>query len=805
MRTRTRILVGLFITFLVIAVVLVFLAYRLTTRSFPQVTGTIELPGIKNDVKVYRDQFGVPHIFAENVYDAYYAVGFIHAQDRLWQMDLIRRAGLGRLAEVLGEEALPIDRMFRTLRLSHLAKETLVGLDDEVRLSLDAYSDGISAFIKHNKGKYPLEFDILGYEPEPWKAEHSALISRLMAWELNYGRWIDLVQSFVAGEVGEEMARELYPSWPADAPMIIPKDRDGKRIAAMDFPLIRSDLLYRKIVGAGSYQGGSNAWAVSGERSVSGKPLLANDPHLLLNAPARWFELHVVAPGLDVYGASIPGIPYVIIGKNKYIAWGVTNAMIDDSDFYVEQVDSLSHPSFYRFNNQWKPMKQMVDTIIVKDALPVVVTNYYTHRGPIINKIEPVSSLYSELVSMRWTGFDVTKDPATFYLINRAANWSEFESGLKFFNAPAQNFVYADVEGNIGYKMGGRLPIRNSKGSTPLFPGSVDTYDWKGMVPFDQMPRLFNPRDGYIATANNKVIDDSYPYHVSTYWEPEWRIKRIVELLKSQPTFSVSDFEKMQFDIFSPQARELVPIILETMETEKLESKEALDVLSYLRNWTYEMRDDDVSTSFFHAFLYKTIQNTYADELGEQVMSLYDTLAMPPMTAITAHLKQNDSRWFDNVLTEPRETKADIIRKSFHDALGYLRENLGGELKEWRWGRIHQVEFEHMFGAIPLLRPLFNVGPFPNSGSYSSINNGYFRFDKPFKNSIGPSIRFIFDLADLHHPLAVMPPGQSGHPFHENYDDQVELWIHGSYRRVSTLRSTIEESCEKVLTLTPPK
>lgn len=803
MRTRTKIILGLITVFLVVCVALVFFAYRLATRSFPQSEGTIELADLHSEVKIYRDRFGVPHIYAQTTYDAYFAVGFVHAQDRLWQMELIRRAGMGRLAEILGEEALPIDRMFKMLGLWQLAQETSQLSEGEVKISLEAYADGVSAFIASHKGKYPIEFDMLGIEPQPWHIEHSALISKLMAWELNYGRWIDLVHSYVAEEIGEQMARELYPAWPTDAPTIIPKELKGKKIAALGFPILEADILYRKIVGAPRSQGGSNAWAVSGSRSSTGAPILANDPHLMLNAPARWYELHVVAPGLNVYGASIPGIPYVIIGRNEQIAWGITNAMIDDSDFYVEQVDSISHPNFYRLNNRWLPMKRVIDTIFVKDAPPVIMTSYYTHRGPIVNKMEPATSLHTELLSMRWTGSEVTNDPATFFIVNRAKNWKEFEEGIRFFNAPAQNFVFADVNGNIGYRMGGKLPIRPAKGPTLPFPGWTDAHDWKGFVPFNQMPQMFNPPQGFVATANNKIIDDSYPYHISTYWEPEWRIQRIVELLNSQPTFSVRDFERMQNDVVSPQARDLVPIVLEAFGDEEIESRDLRDALAYLRNWNFEMRSDDVATSLFHAFIYRAIHNTYADELGERVMSFYDTLAMPPMTAITAHLKGIDSPWFDNVTTEHRETKKEIIRKSMTEAIHFLRSKLGGELKEWRWGRIHEVEFEHVFGSVAILRSMFNVGPHAVSGSYSTINNGHFRFDTPFKNSIGPSTRLIYDLSSLDNTLAVTPPGQSGHVFHRNYHDQVNMWLNGGYREILLSRTAIEQAGFKLLTLIP--
>ncbi|MBM4169390.1 MAG: penicillin acylase family protein [Ignavibacteria bacterium] len=803
MRLRAKLLIGLSATLLIVAVVLVALAYRLTTKSFPQTTGIIELPSIRSEVKIYRDSYGVPHIFAESDYDAYFAVGYVHAQDRLWQMELIRRAGMGRLAEVLGAEALPIDRMFRTLRLSESAQKVSALLEGVVLNSMQAYADGISRFIADHKGRYPLELDMLDIQPEPWRIEHSTLVSRLMAWELNYGRWIDLVQGYVAEKIGIERAGDLYPDWPSHSPVIIPKELHNKKVALDDFPIIAADLLYRTTFGGGGRAGGSNAWAVTGARSTSGSALLANDPHLMLNAPARWYEIHLSAPGLNVYGVSIPGVPYVVIGRNEHIAWGVTNAMLDDTDFYIEQVDSLQHPTQYRVNNQWRPMRHHVDTILVKHGDPVILTSYYTHRGPVINRMEPAKSLSTNLISMRWTGHHITNDPATFYIINRASSWEEFEEGIKHFNAPAQNYVYADVKGNIGYRTGGSAPVRAGKGPTLPYPGWTDTYDWKGFIPFSQMPHILNPSSGYVATANNKIIDDPYPFYLSTYWEPDWRITRIVELLGGQEKMSLKDFERFQNDVVSPQARMLVPVILGAFDGIEIESREVRDALAYLRNWNFEMRRDDVATSVFHAFLLRALRNVFQDELGNDVMRLYDTLAMPPMRAITVQLLSERSLWFDDAKTEGRETKGEIIRRSMREGLELLRSHLGGELKEWRWGRMHQVEFEHIFGTNAMVKGMFNVGPFAVPGSYSTVNNGYFLLNNPFKNSVGPSTRLLFDLSTPDGSRAVTPPGQSGHAYHPHYDDQTTLWLNGGYRRVLLSRSLIEKANYELLILRP--
>ncbi|MGH2568272.1 MAG: penicillin acylase family protein, partial [Bacteroidota bacterium] len=515
MRLSSKIFLGLTITIAVLVLAGFLLSYYLVTKSFPQKSGSVALQGLASDVRIYRDEYGVPHIMAETEEDAYFAVGFVHAQDRLWQMELIRRVGMGRLSEILGEPALKVDRMFRTIGVWKLAQQLTGQLDDRSRALLESYANGVNAFILSNKGQYPVEFDVLNFRPEPWRVEHSAVVSRLMGWELNHARWVDMLLGELVERFGEEKAAEIFPRWQEDAPPIIPDQLRGRRISQSLQPLLDADRTYKLLAGAPGFHGGSNSWAVSGAKSITGKPLLANDPHLVVTAPARWYELHVVAPGLDAAGASIAGVPFVVIGRNRYIAWGVTNAMADDEDFYVEEVDSLQHPTKYKFNNSWRPIIQDVDTILVKGDPPVLLTVYKTHRGPIVNRFEPGAQFAENLISMRWTGYEHSNEAKAFYLLNKATNWNDFKDALRHFSLPAQNFVYADVEGNIGYRTGGLLPLRRSKGPTLPYPGWTDTYDWKGFVPFERMPELLNPPQGFLATANNKIIADSYPYHIS--------------------------------------------------------------------------------------------------------------------------------------------------------------------------------------------------------------------------------------------------------------------------------------------------
>ncbi len=794
MPSRLKVLIGVLGTLAVLSVALLFFFYYLITRSFPENSGSVSTSGITADVRIYRDDYGVPHVFGSSDHDVYFAVGYLHAQDRLWQMELMRRAGQGRLAEVLGEPALKIDRMFRTLGLWRHAQKTLPVVDEKTRLSLLAYADGVNEFLVTHKGEYPIEFDLLDFEPEPWAIEHSLLISRLMAWELNYSRWVDVILSHLVERLGVAKASEIFPTWPEGAPLIVPDELRGKKLGLAASQLLDSDQAFKRLLGTSGLESGSNAWAVSGSKSVTGKPMLANDPHLMFSAPGRWYEVHAAGPGLDVAGATIAGVPFVIIGRNRSVAWGVTNAMLDDEDFYAEEVDSMQHPTRYRFNNSWRALETRVDTILVKDGPPVLLTVYHTHRGPVVNRMEPAAQFSRHLLSMRWVGHEISNEAHAFYLINRAGNWREFLDGLRHFAVPAQNFIYADSAGNIGYHLGGQIPIRRTKTPTLIFPGQTEEYDWKGFVPFEEMPQSFNPPEGFVATANNRIVSEFYPYYLSNLWEPEWRIERISEVLRSQPRFSMEEMERLQHDVLSPHARVVVPIILRAYQGRQAEPLEVQATLSYFKNWNYEMKANDVATTLFQAFLVRTVKNTFEDEMGSQLLALYDTLATLPLQSVTKLMKKGASPWFDNVQTPQLESMDDVIRQSLSEALQDLKVRYGGEIKEWRWGTVHQVEFPHAFSSNALLRPFLTVGPIPAGGSHSTVNKGDFPLSRPFINHIGPSIRQIFDLSSYRNDRAVMPPGQSGQVFQQHYDDQIMLWTHGGYRKRLSERADIEQA-----------
>ena len=500
---------------------------------------------------------------------------------------------------------------------------------------------------------------------------------------------------------------------------------------------------------------------------------------------------------------TIAGVPFVIIGRTRAISWGVTNAMLDDADYYVEMVDSLDHPSRVRVRDQWVPIETYRDTISVKGDRSVVLTSYWTPHGPIINRVEPAAPLYGQLLSFRWTGSEPSADARTFYLLNRATTWREFKRALSYFNTPSQNFVYADTSGTIGYQLAGKVPVRPASQATVPVPGWTEGYEWRGFVRTELLPSVVNPTQGFLATANNRIASDAYPYHLSSYWEPDWRVRRITELLTEGGPFTSEDMKSIQRDVLSVHARDLVPLIVAAFDSIEVSDPSLKDCLTYFRNWTYDMHERDVATSIFHAFITAAIRNTFSDELGGEAFRLYDTLATPPLLAITKALHDSSSVWFDRIDTAPVEGRDDIIRTSLKDAVRFLKNVRGDDIKEWTWGSLHQAEFQHLFGENALLRPIFNEGPFPTAGSHSTVNNGYYRLDQPFVNDVGPAMRMVFDMADSTGYDSVLPPGQSGQVFHQHYDDQVTLWLTAGTKRILLLEQDIRRAGYHRLTLQP--
>jgi len=734
-------------------------------------------------VDIARDEFGVPRIRANNEHDLMFAMGFVHAQDRLWQMDLGRRAGEGRLSELFGATTVPFDRMFRIVGIRRISEAIEKSLKPDSKNRLQWYADGINDFIRTHKGAYPVEFDMLGYEPDRWTPLQTIIIGRMMAWQLNLSWWTDLTMGAIAERVGLERALDVFPTYPASVPTIVPQT-EWSHLRMPGIGYLKAAQAYLAFTGSRSMIGGSNAWVVAPSRSTSRGVILANDTHLYLDLPARWYEVHMQAPGYNVRGMSIAGAPVVVLGRNDRIAWGVTNVMADDADFYVERIDSADTTK-YLYDNAWHPITYLQEEIAVRGDSAQQVIIRLTHHGPIVTDITtPLQHGRSPYVaSMRWTGAEIDDQFDALNTIDRAGNWKEFINGVREFAAPGQNFVYGDVDGNIGYWCGVRLPIRSrQQGLLPL-PGWDPASDWKGYVPFEELPHLFNPTEGFIATANNKIVDGSYPYLISDLWESPSRFVRLREILsKENEAFSVEDFERLQNDQYSVHASEIVPYIMAAFKDSTAGLPEGALALEYLRNWHFLYTKEDIATAIYQMFFVKLLANIFQDEMGPELYHDFLMLTNVPIRVTTRLLEEGTSPWFDDVKTPEVESRDDIIRKSFRQAIVALGERLGSDTKAWRWGSLHTVTLKHPFGVQRPLDLVFNLGPYEVGGGTTSLMSGEYDFNEPFDVTVGASFRMISDLANPSEMRSVLPSGQSGQVYHSHYADQTNLWLNGGYR-----------------------
>lgn len=808
MRSWKKILFGLSISFIIIFIVAGAIFYNMLSSSLPAYQGIITSSKIISDIEIYRDSFAVPYIFAENDNDAAFALGYVHAQERLFTMDFIRRAGEGRLSEILGDEAVPFDNMFRTVGIKRNILRNYSRIDPSVISLLQSYSDGVNAYIEERKGNYSIEFDVLGYQPEKWKPLHSLIIIKMMAWELNMSWWTDLTFSELIQKLGEKKALEILPDYPENAPTIIADN--FKYLSAINSSLVETDKAFRNFIGWTGTHIGSNNWVVNANKSTSGKPIIANDPHLAFSAPGKWFAATVNSKeGWKTSGVTLPGVPGIVIGKGENISWVLTNVMNDDADFYIEKLDSSD--SKYFVDGQWRDLRIIKDTIKVKNGKDRVIEIKETHRGPIISDIHTFNFIYNTAesefppISMKWLGNEFSDEMLGFYKINKAKNWNQFREGVKYFGIPGQNFVYADTTGNIGYIMGARIPLRKKNNPTLVFDGTNTENDWQGYVPVEEIPVVLNPKENFIASANNKILKD-FKYHISNLWEPSSRIDRIYELLNSKEKHSAEDFKKYQMDITSPYAKLITSHIVKAFEGIKINDNNLKTAIELLSEWDFNLNKQSQTPSIYVVTLKYLLHNIYYDELGDDLFNRFVFLANVPFRSLLRVLDKPESLIFDDISTAKTESKNEIIRKSLADALTFLEENLGKDLTNWQWGRLHTVTFKHAFsGNFSLLDKYINIGPYEIGGDGTTINNTEYPFSESidkypmfshseFENILGPSMRYIYDFAKPDQYYLILTTGQSGNVMSDNYHDQTPYWLQGKYMLIKTDESSIRKN-----------
>ena len=791
-----------------VALVAVVLAggYAYLRQSLPQMSGTLALPGLGAPVEVIRDSNAIPHIYAKSILDANFALGFVHAQDRLWQMDMNRRVAAGRLSEVFGAATLDTDRFLRTLGVYRVAEKTFEKLDADTRHGLEAYAAGFNAFLATRSGPLPPEFLILGVEPEPWRPADTIAWAKMMAWDLG-GNWTsEILRMRLAQKLTSQQIAEFMPPYPGDPPYAV---RDlAAFYRSLGPELQKTAALLAAVAPPSLPEGaGSNNWAVAGARSESGKPLLANDPHLGLNVPAIWYFAHLSAPGLEVIGVTLPGSPTVVLGRNQRIAWANTNTGPDVQDLYLEKIDAAD-PLQYATPDGPRSFSVRKEIIRIKGQPDLELTVRESRHGPLISDVSRIAGAATPrgyALAFQWTALredDETVRSAD--LISRATNWKEFLEGARYFHSPQQNMLYADVDGNIGFIAAGRVPIRRAdndlSGLAPA-PGWDARYDWQGFIPFEELPQSYNPASGRLLTANEKITAPGYPYFVGSDFFPEFRAKRIAELLDARPKHNAESFARMQRDHRSELARDVLPFMLKGIAA----NHAAAPFAAMLANWDGTMAEDRAEPLVFNAWYRALTRRIYADELGPDLFRDYwDQRAVFMSDALAD--KDGKSRWCDDVTTPQKETCAEQIAAALDDAIADLKQRYGDDASKWRWGGAHFAHSRHQpFTKNGVLGPLFDLKIASVGDSYT-VNVGRHRIAdeaNPFASIHAASMRAIYDLADPDRSVFIHSTGQSGNRLSPWYDHFAARWARGEYVPMTTRREQIETGAIGRLQLIP--
>jgi penicillin amidase len=734
-------------------------------KSLPQLKGEVIVSGMNNAVEVTRDKNGVPHITAQSEKDLYIAQGYVQAQDRLFQMDLSRRQASGMLSEVVGVATIEKDKFFRTLGLRRAAEASYPEYNQSSKDAMQWFADGINAFMKKAKaeGTLPLEFKLLKYEPAEWTPIDSLTIGKYMAFDLG-GHWSGQAFRYWAlGTFPKEKAYDLFPSYPKDAPEILSAYRE------VDMNLEKS---FASAVIPPEFNG-SNNWAVSGEKSESGKPLLADDPHLSLATPSIWYQMHLQSDSMNVSGVIFAGVPGIILGHNDHIAWGVTNTGPDVQDLYIEKRNPVN-PHQFLYNGKWENAKVFKEPIAVKDEKTLDYEVVETRHGPIMSEFA-FDKKQDTVLSMKWTALMPSTEFQAVLSINKAKDWNEFEQALEDFHVPTQNFVFAGSDGTIAYKANGKIPIRKKGDGMIPVPGWTDEYEWEGFIPYDELPRTVNPEEGFVATANNKVIDDSYPYHISHHWAQPYRYMRIKEVLEKKDKLTLNDMKKLQMDQRNLYAEEFLPSILERISVADLNKAEKASV-NLLSKWKMADDKDLAAPLLFHMLMKEIPLTLFKDAVPKEMDALFEGKQGIVDELLRRAFKGDESEWFSD-----KGGLDQVLLTSFENVVASLNEEYGDDPEAWKWGDYHQLYFGHpLSSASPVLKWLFNhEKPVPVGGSQITV--GAANYNEEGIVNHGASWRFVIDAANLNKGHHIVGPGQSGHVRSNWYQDQLQDWVNGTY------------------------
>ena len=794
-----------------VLVLIVILAFGFYQSKLPQRNGTLNLQGLQQIVTVHFDEWGIPHIIATHDQDAQIALGYLHAQERFFQMDLLRRVGAGRMSEIFGEDALQADIFFRTIGIERFAEWFVANQLDqhpELKAEIDRYLAGINQYLEHNSA--PIEYSLLRVDPQPFVYKDVFVISGYMAYTFAQAYKTDPMLTYIQQTLGDKYFKSFNTHWPDYAPVVetSPSDTDNQnqklstqtesnKLPPQDFGfLLDLALEVNKIsheqLPVGLFQG-SNSWVVSGQRTATGKPLFANDPHIAFAAPSTWFEAHINTPTYEIYGHYLAGIPFPILGHNKKFAYGMTMWENDDVDFYFEEINE--DKSQVKHKGQWVALTQHHETINIKGAGQHQFIVYETPHGPLINGLIGKTSK-DKPVSLFWTFLDKQNNPLNgIALFSKTKNIEEFEQAVSQHWSPGLNINYADTDGNIAMWAAGRLPNRPATMNSYLInDGANGQFDIDSYLDFSHNPRIINPSSGIIYSANHPY-DTKHVAEVAGYYVPEGRAITLKEkLFTHQGPFTTESFKNLQNNHYKYRAKIVVDQLLQVVDQKSL-------WLEHLSNWNHEYPVDAIAPGIFERFYFHLNKLTFADEMGERGFLAFRNTHM--LTLNFLHFfADNHHFWWDNINTKDTvESRDDIIQLAWNTTLEQLTAATEEELT---WGQLHTVEHEHPLGKVDSIRSLFNVGPAPSPGSRETINNMYHPlYSNRFPIKAGPSTRRIIDLNDPETSWGINPTGNSGVPLDQHYDDQFDLHIQGIYRQQFMNMESILKNKVSTLTIMP--
>jgi penicillin amidase len=808
-------------------------------RSFPQTAGTLAVPGLHGPVEVYRDAQGVPQIYAQDEHDLFFAQGFVHAQDRFWQMDFWRHIGSGTLSEMFGQGEVKADLFLRTLGWARVSQQEVTQMDPATLSLLQDYSDGVNAYLAGHQGSaLSLEYSILsllnpGYRPTTWEPVNTLTWAKVMAWDLGGNMGNEIERSILLKTLGPDMTAQIVLStYPSSNPTILPNPPFGPggppqaNLQAGNllgvYPHLDSSLteLHSQIASLDALTGGggpglgSNDWTVSGSHTTTGMPIVANDPHLGIQMPSIWYQmgLHCAPKSagcpFDMVGFSFAGAPGIIIGHNDQIAWGFTNVNPDVQDLYIEKINP-DNPNQYMVNGKWVDMTLVNETVHVAGGKDVPLTVRYTRHGPIVS--DTYASLQefgqkagielpsSYALSLRWTALEPSITWRAILELDSATNFQQFRNALRDFAVPSQNMVYADVQGNIGYQVPGNIPIRaHGNGLMPV-PGWTEDYEWTGYIPFEQLPYSYNPPQGFIVTANNQVVGSDYPYLITLEWNMGYRAARITQLIQAKPKLSLQDMEAIQGDDYDASAAETIPYLAALTWT-KPEEQQAVQLL---KGWDLQDRMDSRPAAVYNAFWNALLADTFRDKLPKDYWPQGDNTYFYIVGQI---LSQPDSPWWDHSATLQLRGRDEVLRRALDDGLADLHARLGANMADWTWGKLHTATFRNQSlgeSGVGPIEALFNRGPFAVSGSASVVNATAWKANQGYELTSLPSMRMLVDLSDLDNSLTVHTTGESGHAYNPHYIDLANLWRTIQYYPMLFSRERVLSSSPQHLTLIP--